>query len=168
MLDKAAAKSAAALFVCKNYGVIEKGRISGREMRKWHISLSNLPDGGLLQGERIYILNTDFMSLRDAIVTFEFYSSCGFHVLDHLAADGAGFTGGQVTVVTVGQVDADLGSGLHLELVHCLTGLGDVDLVVALHIHSLLLSFSRKARRLSGENAFFLSATIALPNQRKI
>lgn len=81
MLDKAAAKSAAALFVCKNYGVIEKGRISGREMRKWHISLSNIPDGGLLQGERIYILNTDFMSLRDAIVTFEFYSSCGFHVL---------------------------------------------------------------------------------------
>ena len=50
-------------------------------MRKWHISLSNIPDGGLLQGERIYILNTDFMSLRDAIVTFEFYSSCGFHVL---------------------------------------------------------------------------------------
>ena len=90
------------------------------------------------------------------------------HLHDHLAADGAGFTGGQVTVVTVGQVDADLGSGLHLELVHCLTGLGDVDLVVALHIHSLLLSFSRKARRLSGENAFFLSATIALPNQRKI
>jgi hypothetical protein len=83
MLDKAAAKSAAALFVCKNYGVIEKGRISGREMRKWHISLSNIPDGGLLQGERIYIFNTDFMSLRDAIVTFEFYSSCGFHVLEY-------------------------------------------------------------------------------------
>ena len=29
------------------------------------------------------------------------------HLLDHLAADGAGFTGGQVTVVTVGQVDAN-------------------------------------------------------------
>ena len=28
------------------------------------------------------------------------------HLLDHLAADGAGLTGGQVTVVTVGQVDA--------------------------------------------------------------
>ena len=96
------------------------------------------------------------------------FASLGCPVLDHLAADGAGFTGGQVTVVTVGQVDADLGSCLHLELVHCLTGLGDVDLVVALHIHSLLLSFSRKAMRLSGENAFFLSATIALPNQRKI
>ena len=34
--------------------------------------------------------------------------SYGAHVLDHLAADGAGFPGGQVTVVTVGQVYADL------------------------------------------------------------
>ena len=30
------------------------------------------------------------------------------HLLDHLAADGAGLTGGQVTVVTVGQIDAHL------------------------------------------------------------
>ena len=29
------------------------------------------------------------------------------HFLDHLAADGAGLTGGQVTVVTVGQVNAN-------------------------------------------------------------
>ena len=30
------------------------------------------------------------------------------HLFDHLAADGAGFAGGQVTVVTIGQVDTDL------------------------------------------------------------
>ena len=30
------------------------------------------------------------------------------HFLDHLAADGAGFAGGQVAVVAVLQVDADL------------------------------------------------------------
>ena len=30
------------------------------------------------------------------------------HLLNHLAADGAGLAGGQVTVVTVGQVNADL------------------------------------------------------------
>ena len=30
------------------------------------------------------------------------------HLLDHLAADGAGFTGGQVAVVALLQVDADL------------------------------------------------------------
>jgi len=28
------------------------------------------------------------------------------HLLDHLAADGAGLAGGQVTVVTIGQVHA--------------------------------------------------------------
>ena len=30
------------------------------------------------------------------------------HLLDHLAADGAGFAGGQVAVIAVLQVDADL------------------------------------------------------------
>ena len=30
------------------------------------------------------------------------------HFLDHLAADGAGFAGGQVAVVAVLQIDADL------------------------------------------------------------
>ena len=29
------------------------------------------------------------------------------HLLDHLAAHGAGLAGGQVTVVAIGQVDAD-------------------------------------------------------------
>ena len=91
------------------------------------------------------------------------FASLGCPVLDHLAADGAGFTGGQVTVVTVGQVDADLGSGLHLELVHSLPCLGDIDLVVALHIHSLLLSFSRKSKPPSAGKTSFLSANIALP-----
>ena len=39
--------------------------------------------------------------------SLEFFSSSGTHVLDHLAADGAGFPGGQVAVVAVGQVNAD-------------------------------------------------------------
>ena len=30
------------------------------------------------------------------------------HLLDHLAADGAGFAGGQLAVVAVGEVDANL------------------------------------------------------------
>ena len=34
-------------------------------------------------------------------------SSYGAHVLDHLAADRAGFAGGQVAVVAVLQVNAD-------------------------------------------------------------
>ena len=36
------------------------------------------------------------------------YCSYWTYMFDHLAADGAGFAGGQVTVVTVGQVHANL------------------------------------------------------------
>ena len=63
----------------------------------------------------------------------EDHSSYGAIVLDHLAADGAGLTGGQVTIVAVGQVYANFLSCLHLELVHSLTSLRNVDLVVVLH-----------------------------------
>ena len=35
-------------------------------------------------------------------------SSYGIHLLDHLAADGAGLAGGQVAVVAFLQVDANL------------------------------------------------------------
>ena len=42
------------------------------------------------------------------VIPYEFHCSYGTLVLDHLAADGAGFAGGQVTVVTVGQVHANL------------------------------------------------------------
>ena len=65
-----------------------------------------------------------------------FRSSFGTHLLDHLAADGAGFAGSQVAVVALLEVDADFGSGLHLELVHGLTGLGDVELVVVRVAHN--------------------------------
>ena len=65
------------------------------------------------------------------------------HFLDHLAADGASFTGGQVTVVTVGQVDAHFLSSLHLELLHSLLCLGNIDLIVTIaHIYSLLFQTS--------------------------
>ena len=71
------------------------------------------------------------------------------HLFDHLAADGAGLTGGQVTVITVLQVDANFLGSLHLELVHGLTSLGDVDLIVVLGTHNLLspLSFFGKVSR---------------------
>ena len=47
------------------------------------------------------------MSGQDSIISFELHASYGTHLLDHLAADGAGLAGGQVTVVAVGQVDTD-------------------------------------------------------------
>ena len=86
-----------------------------------------------------YVPHALHMAHSNPVMAVKFHASYGTIVLDHLAADGAGFPGGQVTVVTVGQVDADLGSGLHLELVHCLACLGNIDLVVVLHSFSLLL-----------------------------
>ena len=35
-------------------------------------------------------------------------SSCGTHLLDHLAADRAGLAGGQIAVVALLEVDANL------------------------------------------------------------
>ena len=47
------------------------------------------------------------MPLHDPAFSRKFRGSYGAHVLDHLAADGAGFAGGQVAVVAVLEVDAD-------------------------------------------------------------
>ena len=79
------------------------------------------------------------MIFCNTIMACERKSSCGTHILDHLAADGAGFAACQVTVVAVLQVDTNFLSSLHLEAVHSFPCLGNVDLVVVLHIFSLLL-----------------------------
>ena len=109
------------------------------------------------------------MIFCNTIMAFERKSSCGAIVLDHLAADGAGFTACQVTVVAVGQVNAHFLSSLHLETVHSFPCLGNIDLVVVLHN---LFSPSFLPRSQTG--AFFLglcselfggfsAANIALP-----
>lgn len=49
-----------------------------------------------------------YMPCQNPIISDIIYGSCGQHFLDHLAADGAGFPGGQVTVVAFLQVDANL------------------------------------------------------------
>ena len=95
------------------------------------------------------------MFRRSTALPCEFCSSYGTHLLDHLAADGAGFPGGQVAVVAIGQVDAHFLGSLHLETVHGFTGLGDIDLVVVRVAHfSSLLCFLRK-KPLSEESIFF-------------
>ena len=83
------------------------------------------------------------------------------HLLDHLAANGAGFAGGQVAVVAVGQVDANFLGSLHLELVHGFLGLGNIDPVVIgiAHLNSLLFVVSGK-QPLSGWRAPFLSVVL--------
>ena len=63
------------------------------------------------------------------------------HLFDHLAADRAGLAGGQIAVVALLEVDADLAGGFHLELVHSGLGLGDVELVAVLAGHNDFLLF---------------------------
>ena len=67
----------------------------------------------------------------------------------HRASNVADFVGSQVTIVATLQVDADFGSCLHLETVHSLTCLGNIDLVAVLHtkISPLLSSDENTFRR---------------------
>ena len=118
---------------------------------------SRLCDGGgcvALYTNAGDVLDIHLMTLCYAVRSMECHGSYGTIVLNHLAADGAGFAGSQVTVVAIGQVDAHFGSSLHLELVHGLTSLGDIDLVVALHKNSLLCRFSGKRVAFLGKPTF--------------
>ena len=57
---------------------------------------------------RGYVLHPLTMSRRCSALPFIVHASYGTHLLDHLAADGAGLAGGQVTVVAVLEVDTHL------------------------------------------------------------
>ena len=63
---------------------------------------------------------------------------------------------------SIGNRTINVGSGLHLELLHGLLGLGNVKLViVAAHLNSLLIVVFRERTPVFGENRLFLSAGIA-------
>jgi hypothetical protein len=87
------------------------------------------------------------------------FAFLGYPVLNHLTANGAGFSGSQVAVVAVGQVHAHFLGSLHLETIHSLTGLGDIQLVVVrvAHIRSLLCFLRKKTL---SEESIFCSVTI--------
>ena len=67
------------------------------------------------------------MAFCVTICALKFRCSYGTVFLDHLAADGAGFTGGQVAVVALLQVYADFAGGFHLEIIHSGAGIGCVE-----------------------------------------
>ena len=69
------------------------------------------------------------------------YCSYWTYMFDHLAANGPGLTAGQIAIVALLEVDADLAGGFHLELVHSGLGLGDVELVAVLAGHNDFLLF---------------------------
>ena len=81
------------------------------------------------------------MALGDSVMAGECKRSRGTNEVDHLAAHGAGFAAGQVTIVAILQIDAHFLGSLHLELVHSLTSLGDIQLVVVLGTHNRLSPF---------------------------
>jgi hypothetical protein len=59
-----------------------------------------------------------------------------------------------VTVVAVGQIDTDFLGSLHLELVHGLTSLGNVDLVVVIVAHIRFSPFAFFGRKHPPKKAF--------------
>ena len=89
----------------------------------------HLPVLTFLYADPHYVPHRLHMPLHDPVISCKSRGSYGAHVLDHLAADGAGFTGGEVAIVAVLEVDANLRRCFHLELVHSLASLGDVDVV---------------------------------------
>ena len=68
----------------------------------------HLPVLTFLYADPHYVPHRLHMPLHDPVISCKSRGSYGAHVLDHLAADGAGFAGGQVAVVAVLEVDADL------------------------------------------------------------
>ncbi len=68
----------------------------------------HLPVLTFLYADPHYVPYCLHMPFHDPVISCKSRGSYGAHVLDHLAADGAGFAGGQVAVVAVLQVDADL------------------------------------------------------------
>ena len=93
------------------------------------------------------------MTHCNTILPVKCHSSYGFDAIDHLVADGTGFTGGQVTIVAAGQIGAIFGDRLRLEIVYCLQFPEDIQLVVIVACNSsLFLIFSSEILVISGEN----------------
>ena len=86
--------------------------------------------GLLLSRNLSYVPDADLMPFRRPVRPYVSQSSFGAHLLHHLASNGPGLAGGQGAVVTLVQGDADFIGGLHFELIHGRTGLGDHDLAV--------------------------------------
>ena len=70
-----------------------------------------------------YVPNFDLMPHSSPVFTGIVRSSYGTHLLDHLATDRTGLAAGQITVVTVLQVNANL-SGGHATILKVLTYAG--------------------------------------------
>ena len=66
-----------------------------------------LPSGSS-NGDSRYVPYLGLVPHSGAVCPPKAHGSYGTHLLDHLAADGTGLAGGQVAVVALLEVDADL------------------------------------------------------------
>ena len=99
----------------------------------------------VLDRNRNGIPNGFHMSLRNAVFPLKFQGSCGIHIVDHLTADGACLTGGEIPIVALIQRDADLGCCLHLELLKSLLGFGNECLIACHNCESPFCVFAQGA-----------------------
>lgn len=129
----------------------------------------HLPVLTFLYADPHYVPYCLHMPLHDPVISCKSRGSYGAHVLDHLAADGAGFAGGQVAVVAVLEVDADFRGGFHLELVHCVAGFRDVDVgrITVRHVVASPCLFSGNHLSISFTRSFSASAPIMNANSRR-
>ncbi len=67
---------------------------------------------------------------------------CLNHLLDHLAADGAGLASGDIAVIAVLEIYANLVCSFHFELLHCLACSRDNKMIAGIVRHSFYISFS--------------------------
>ena len=81
------------------------------------------------------------MLLASPIIPENFCLPYGTDDVDHLVADGAGFTGAEVAVVALLEVDAYLVGALHLKAVHGVLRLGNVDLIIVSVRHGFFSLF---------------------------
>ena len=121
----------------------------------------------LLCADVCCVLDSDLVALGYAVCTLECKGAYGPVSFDHLTADGACLAGGQVTVVTVGQVNTNFLCCLHLELVHSLASLGNVQLIVVRVAHFRTLLFFLRKVTLS-EESVFVSVGVFLPDKKTI
>ena len=88
-----------------------------------------------------YVPNLHRVSHSSPVRTGIVRSSYGTHGFDHLTADGTGFAGSELTVVTLIQGYAYFTCCLHLELIHCGLCFGYYNLVGTSLRHGLILPF---------------------------
>ena len=88
------------------------------------------------------VTNALNMTHSCTVCPFIVRSSYGTHLLDHLAADGAGLAGGDIAVIAVLEIYADLVCSFHFELLHCLACSRDNKMIAGIVRHSFYISFS--------------------------